>query len=300
MLSSYSIKDLEALSGIKAHTIRAWEKRYNIITPHRTTTNIRYYTDEALKLLLNISLLYKHGYKVSKLAELSFQDIQQQALTLINKNFQPNVQIQGLIRATIDLDKPSIDKLLSRNIIQYGLESTMMNVAFPFLHRIGILWQTGAINPAQEHLFTNIIRQKIIVAIDGLTPIKASHENTYLLFLPEWEQHELSLLFVSYLLQARGKQVIFLGSNTPIPDIELVYQTLRPGYLFTALSTGKKHDELQEYIDTLVNRFSQATLLVSGKQIVKRQHELQLPEGIQVIPSLESFITQLNAETYAS
>lgn len=294
-MSSYSIKDLEVLTGIKAHTIRAWEKRYNLIQPKRTTTNIRYYTDEDLKLLLNVALLYNNGYKISKLANLSTKAIQQHALSLTKDNFHPHVQIEGLINATVEMDNLQIDRLLSRNIIQYGLESTMMEIVFPFLQRIGILWQTGAISPVQEHLFSNIMHQKIMVAIDGLKQITASKNNTYLLFLPEWEQHEMSLLFISYILQSRNKNVIFLGSNTPFEDLTIAYNVHTPYNLFTVFSTGIAKKELEKYIHTLHDQFSNSQLIISGKQITGLDKALNIPSSVQVINSMQEFIDRLDS-----
>jgi DNA-binding transcriptional MerR regulator len=293
-LSSYSIKDLEELTGIKAHTIRAWEKRYKIIQPKRTPTNIRYYTDEDLKLLLNIALLYNNGYKISKLSSLSTKAIQQQALSLTKDNYHPNVQIEGLISATVDMDNIQIDRLLSRNIIQYGLETTMMTIVFPFLHRLGILWQTGAISPVQEHMFSHILRQKIIVAIDGFKSVTTDHINTYLLFLPQWEQHEISLLFTSYILQSRNKKVVFLGCNTPLEDLSIAYNIHNPYYLFTVFSNGIAKKELENYIQTIYDQFNNSQLIISGKQITNFDKPLNIPSSIQIVHSIQELINNLD------
>ncbi len=194
-MSSYSIKDLEQLSGIKAHTLRIWEQRYNFIIPKRTDTNIRYYDDKDLKLILNVSLLRENGYKISKIADMDQEQIAGAVLEITEKNFSFSDQIHSLVLAMIDLDEERFEKIMSTNILQTGFENTMLSIIFPFLSKIGVLWQTGSITPAQEHFISNLIRQKLIVAIDGCYVPSKEINNKYLLFLPEGELHEISLLF---------------------------------------------------------------------------------------------------------
>src|SRR4028119_2082894 len=162
-MSVYSIKDLEHLSGIKAHTLRIWEQRYNIIRPKRTDTNIRYYDDTDLKLVLNISLLKEHGFKISEIARMTMEDMSQEVLSLTDKNLRYSDQIQALTLSMIDLDEERFEKIMSTNALQVGFEQTMINIVYPFLIKIGVLWQTGAISPAQEHFISNLIRQKLTV-----------------------------------------------------------------------------------------------------------------------------------------
>ncbi|MFY7911452.1 MAG: MerR family transcriptional regulator, partial [Emticicia sp.] len=163
-MSNYSIKDLEQLSGIKAHTLRIWEQRYNIINPKRTDTNIRTYDDNDLKLVLNIALLKDHDYKISEIAKLSLEELSKEVLAISDKQLNYPDQIHALTIAMIDIDEERFEKIMSTNILQFGFENTMINIIYPFLSRIGTLWVTGSIGPAQEHFITNLIRQKIIVA----------------------------------------------------------------------------------------------------------------------------------------
>lgn len=294
-MGTYSIKELEILSGIKAHTLRAWEKRYNVINPKRTSTNIRYYNDDDLKRILNIAVLYGNGEKISRVAELSDQEIQDRVLSLTQENFQPNIQIDGLISATIEMDEHRCDKILSKNIIQYGLERTMIDVVFPFLYRVGLLWQTGTIHPAQEHLISNLVRQKIIVAIDGLKPVKSdSRENKYMIFLPDGEQHEIGLLFTYYVLRARKKQVIFLGSSMPFEDLQFVYNIHQPAYLFTICTTAINKEALENRLQMIGERFKEAELLISGEQVIAREKQIKLPPNARIIHSVEELIDMLD------
>jgi MerR family transcriptional regulator, light-induced transcriptional regulator len=182
-VSSYSIKDLEQLSGIKAHTLRIWEQRYNFINPQRTDTNIRYYTDEDLKLILNISTLKDNGFKISKIADMEEDQLNKEVLKITENNLRFPDQINSMTLAMIDLDEDRFEKVISTNVIKYGFEKTVMNIIYPFLSKIGVLWQTGSIVPAQEHFISNLIRQKIIVAIDGLFVSNSEVNKSYLLYL---------------------------------------------------------------------------------------------------------------------
>ena len=194
-MSTYSIRDLEQLSGIKAHTLRIWEQRYTILSPDRTDTNIRTYGDEDLKRVLNISLLKDHGYKISEIAKFSTDELNREIIKISDRQLSYPDQIQALTIAMLDLNEDRFEKIISTNILQSGFESTMINIIYPFLSRIGTLWVTGSIGPAQEHFITNLIRQKIIVAIDGQIGTSTSSGKKYVLFLPEGEFHEISLLF---------------------------------------------------------------------------------------------------------
>ena len=221
-MSTYSIKDLELLSGIKAHTLRIWEQRYQFILPKRTDTNIRYYDDDDLKLVLNIALLKDNGYKISKIAKMEGAKMREEVLRLTDKNLRYPDQINALTFAMIDLDEDRFEKIMASNILKLGFESTMINVIYPFLSKIGVLWQTGAINPAQEHFISNLIRQKLIVAIDG--QFVNIHENSskYLLYLPAGKLHELTLLFICYLIKARHQKVVYFGQSLPFEDLKSI------------------------------------------------------------------------------
>ena len=166
-MSRYSIKDLEQLSGIKAHTVRVWEQRYKLLNPKRTETNIRYYDDHDLKLILNVALLNDNGIKISKIAKMSVEEMKAEVLHLTERSFAYDDQIHSLVLAMIEFNEERFEKIIATNILKIGFEQTMLNVIYPFLSKIGILWQTGSIHPGQEHFISNLVRQKLIVAIDG-------------------------------------------------------------------------------------------------------------------------------------
>ena len=158
-MGKYLIKDFEALSGIKAHTIRIWEQRYGILKPERTSTNIRRYNDDELKLLLNISTLNRNGYKISKVAQMKRSEIEEKVRDITATNFDFPNQITALTAAMVDMNEMEFERVLNVNIVQLGFESTVENIVFPFLQQIGVMWQTGSVNAAQEHFISNLIRQ---------------------------------------------------------------------------------------------------------------------------------------------
>lgn len=284
-LSTYSIKDLEQLSGIKAHTLRIWEQRYDFIKPKRTDTNIRYYDDEDLKLILNVSLLKDHGHKISRISRMPNSQIQNEVLKLTEQLLSYPDQIHSLTLAMIDHDEERFEKIMSTLILQLGFEEAMINVIIPFLIKIGILWQTGTISPSQEHFISNLIRQKIIVAIDGLYVPAGEYKKQYLLFLPEEELHELSLLFSAYLIKSRKNKVIYIGQSTPFDDLKALYDSLKPDYLLTVFTSYPPTEKVQYYVNTVSKSFSNNTIFISGRLAIEQN--LHIPENVQILNNLE-------------
>jgi DNA-binding transcriptional MerR regulator len=276
-VSTYSIKDLEQLSGIKAHTLRIWEQRYNLLLPKRTDTNIRFYDDADLKLILNVALLNDNGYKISKIAGMSGAEMKEEVIKLTEKTLTHDDQINALTICMVEMDEERFDKVLSTNILKIGFEQTMLNIIYPFMSKIGVLWQTGAINPAQEHFISNLIRQKLIVAIDA--QIYKGGGKKFLLYLPEGEHHEISILFAAYLIKLKGHKVIYLGQSTPDDDLDSVYNLHQPEYLMTVITTSPNAENVQEYIDALSERFNKANIIVSGYQIVGQ--DIKLPKNVK-------------------
>ncbi len=287
-MSVYSIKDLEHLSGIKAHTLRIWEQRYGLVTPKRTETNIRYYDDKDLKLILNVSLLKENGFKISKIAQMSDEDLRDTVIKITEKSSKFPDQIQALTIAMIDLDEDRFEKIISTNTLQIGFERTMINIIYPFLVRIGFLWQTGAINPAQEHFISNLIRQKIIVAIDGQVFSPDSKTRKFLLFLPEGELHELSLLFSSYIIKSRNHKVIYLGQSLPYNDLVEAHKIHEPDYMMSVVTSTPGQDSIQDFIDKVSAKFTDTQILFSGYQVVGQ--DLNLPENTHSINKIEDLI----------
>ena len=297
MVSYYSIKEIEELSGIKAHTLRIWEQRYSFIIPKRTDTNIRYYDDEDLKLILNIALLKNNGHKISMICTMDEKDLLYEVKQLMEKKLGFPEQIQGLTLAMLELDEDRFEKILSTNILQIGFERTMLNLIYPFFQKIGILWQTGAITPAQEHFISNLVRQKIIVAIDGQVVHSTNYNKKYLLYLPENELHEMSLLFSSYIIKSRNNKVIYIGQNVPHNDLIQIYKDHNPDYLLTVFTTSPTVNHTQAYIYKISDSFKNSTVLISGHQVVGQ--DMDLPGNIMLLNKLQDLIefAEVNSKT---
>lgn len=294
-MSIFSIKDLEQLTGVKAHTIRIWEQRYELVKPKRTSTNIRYYDDNDLKLLLNVTLLNNNGHKISKIAKMNEGEIQREVMQLTETSFEVSEHIHALTICMVDLDEDRFEKIVSKLILKFGFEKSMMDVIYPFFTRIGILWQTGAINPAQEHFISNLVRQKMIVAIDSLYVPQKENPKKFLLYLPEGETHELSLLFGDYVVRSKGNKSIYLGQSLPYNDLEEVYKIHEPDYIMTVITSVPGPGDIQKYVDRLSQNFKNTTILLSGYQVVGQ--DLKLGENVTILnrmDDLSNLVEELN------
>jgi DNA-binding transcriptional MerR regulator len=265
-MAKYSIRDLERLSGIKAHTIRIWEKRYGLLKPSRTDTNIRHYSDADLKRILNVSILNRHGIKISRIASMDETEMTDKIVTISHDVSDYDSLIENLVISMVDLNREAFEKLLSRSIMQVGFEDSILKIVYPFLEKIGILWQTGAINPAQEHFITHLIRQKIIVGIDSVIPAVHPSPKHFLLFLPEGELHELGLLFYSYIIQKRGHRVTYLGQWVPMADMASATTVFNADFLLTSIVAVHSGTDLMDYLIRLSATFHDKTIFISGYQ----------------------------------
>lgn len=292
-LSKYSIRDLEQLTGIKAHTLRIWEKRYGVVTPKRTPTNIRYYTDEDLKKLLNVSILNRHGFKISNIANLENEDIGKKIISITSKSFDTDSSIENLFISMIEIDEGKFEKILSTMIINMGFEETFIKVVIPFFEKIGILWQIGTINPGQEHFITHLIRQKIIVAIDGLfRPANMVNQKTFLLYLPDGELHEIGLLFYSYLIQKRGHKVIYLGQMVPFEDLMAVAEARNPDVFLTMFTANLLNENIEEHLNRISLKFPESRILTGGMQF--KTNNFVIPPNANIISDVMALKAELD------
>lgn len=267
----YSIQDLEELSGVKAHTIRIWEKRYNLLVPERTATNIRLYSDNDLRKLLNVSTLINLGLKISKISELSELEIGEKIeehLLPEKTDKQTELFINNLISAGITFDTFRFDSTFSSAILRFGLRDTYTKVLLPVLIRIGLMWGKNQIIPAQEHLISNLIKQKLFAGIDGL-PLNTSPKKKYLLFLPPNENHEIGLLLSYYLLKQAGHRVYYLGANVPINNLNIAVKSANPDFIvfFAVRSWGAK--QLQDVVDEILQKFEKNIVVLGNENTIK-------------------------------
>lgn len=291
-MGSYSIKELETLSGIKAHTIRIWEKRHNIIAPKRTTTNIRYYSDDDLKKIINVSLLNNSGLKISKIARMTDPELNSEIVQLAESKSEASIFIDQLVVCMIDMEEEQFEKLLSHLIMKFGFERTITEIVYPFLEKIGILWQTGNITPAQEHFISNLVRQKIIVAIDSL-PFPKPNAIKVVLFLPENELHEIGLLFYHYLVRACGYKTFYLGQHLPYDDLKQVCAKHEPAIIITSIIASQRPQKITEYLQKLNQDFPTPLILIGGnpdpKNIPQRSNFKVIKNAIALKAILADF-----------
>ncbi len=296
-MNVFTIKDLENLSGIKAHTIRIWEQRYGFLKPCRTDTNIRYYCNRELKTLLNISLLNKYGYKISHIDKMSEEELNSRIISLSAREAQQERIVNELIAYMIDLDIDDFEHLLDNHILVKGIDKTIHQIIFPFLQRIGILWLTNHIHPAQEHLVMNCIRQKLIVGIEGAVTQRHA-DKTVLLFLPEGEHHELGLLYVYYLLKMHGVKVLYLGADMPVEDIAFACQSKSPDYLYTHLTCIAGSFCLEKFLSQMSHEVPGIPFVVSGQ--MAQGHDGETPKGVDIkhcMNEVLEFVSSLSAAT---
>lgn len=286
----YSIKDLEVLSGIKAHTIRIWEKRYNLLEPDRTDTNIRLYSDEDLRKILNVSLLVNNGFKISKVAKLNADEVRDRVLSVTEKKNSGSDYIDRLILLMLNFDTVGLSTLSAEIIENLGVEDAVTQVFFGVFQRVGTYWQVGSIFPAQEHCLTNIIRQKLIIEIDKLQT-DGTNGKTMLFFLPENEMHEMSLLFYSYLAKKTGYHIIYLGQLVPLEDLRKIQLHLNIDYIFTAFINSISVEDLESYLHDMKSIFQHQKIFVTGYQF--QIHEPEIPRNVKIVKDYKEFIKYL-------
>ncbi|MES2882033.1 MAG: MerR family transcriptional regulator [Bacteroidota bacterium] len=260
---SFTIKEIESLSGIKAHTIRIWEQRYNFLKPVRTQTNIRRYSNDELKTLLTVALLNKYGFKISRINAMLPEQRDAAAIDLPLQEATTENLINNLVAFMIELDSRGFEKILNSHIQQKGIEETITSIIFGFLEKVGMLWQTNKIAPVQEHLFSNIIRQKLISAIEEL-PFADRQHPLFVLMLPEQEYHEMGLLYVYYLLRKNNIPVIYLGANVPVNDLKILIGKKSPAYIYLHLTASLKLYTLHKYLSLLSQVAPPASIIISG------------------------------------
>ncbi len=289
-MAEYKIKDLETLTGIKAHTIRIWEKRYGLISPERTETLIRTYSDEELTMLLNIAMLNKHGVKISKIAQMKPEQISSQVWDLMGEK-STDSSTEKFILALLNLDENLFKDTLQLLIDEKGLETTFKENLIPFLDRIGVMWMVGTINPAQEHFISNLIRQKIISAIDKLE-VPQGKEHPVMLFLPEHEWHEISLLFYHYAIRRSGLYTIYLGQSLPYDALLECIERFKPRALVTSWLTSVDSNYMLNFFKQLYKDSNGIPVHAGGYQINTNREQIR--QFICEVKSVEEMVENLN------
>tara|TARA_B100000965_G_C19597780_1_gene761018 strand:+ start:268 stop:1134 length:867 start_codon:yes stop_codon:yes gene_type:complete len=287
-MAHYSIKELEKFSGIKAHTLRIWEKRYELLKPQRTDTNIRYYCDSDLKRLLNVALLSNSGKKISQIAKLSDQELFEEVKNIDQENVEVEKRITTLITAMIDFNEDEFSDYFNLCVKEIGFEKTLVNVIHPFLEKVGILWLSDEIQPGQEHFVSNLIRNKIIAAIDNLA--KPVENTTAILYLPEGEYHEIGLLYFYYLLKKKGIRVYYLGQSVPANQVKTLSEHISPDYIIT-YSIILRIEELKTHVNEMSTYLAKEVIFLENPTI--ESNELDYPSSIIPVKNKEELLARL-------
>lgn len=239
-MSTYTIKEVETLTGIQAHTLRMWERRYQLIRASRTDTKIRYYDDEQLRMLLNVSTLLRNGYKISHLDKLSCQEIDVKTYEILKDPDSEQDEIQALIAAMLELNELSFELIFTRSVSKRGFLNTVLELIYPFLYQVGVLWGTNRSMPAQEHFISHLIRMKILAETNSLSQ-PLNNDEKVMLFLPEGEYHEIGLLLANYLFKQHGWTTIYLGQCVPENDLSKIIEVGKPKLAASILVLWKEH-----------------------------------------------------------
>ncbi|HEX8328117.1 MAG TPA: MerR family transcriptional regulator [Hymenobacter sp.] len=281
-MGQFSISDLEQLSGIKAHTIRMWEQRYNLLRPVRTATNIRTYCEEDLRRLLNVTTLCGRGKRISQVANLTDAEMQAEVLACCNDAHDYHLQVNALLAAMLSFDEHRLNQLFNESAATLGFEKMMLYVAYPLLQRIGLMWLAGTVNPAQEHLLAHLLRQKMLAATDALPEVPTTARR-WVLFLPSDELHELALLFMNYALRLRGHHTLYLGQNLPLEELEAVCETYQPDAVATVLTSQPERSRVAQFAQEVSASCGDKLVVLYGQ--LARQEGLVLPNNC-VAPAL--------------
>ena len=259
---AYSMSEVENLTGISSHALRMWERRYNFLQPKRTKNNARYYSDNELKKLLNIGVLIRNGYRISAIDKMTNTKIHELVTDLFNTHAASDQDIiNSLVKSMITMDAAAFNAIIQRQTMNRGFLSTITELIYPFLNLVGGLWITQKANPAQEHFITNLVRQKIISAIENLSEPSESAPRI-LMFLLDGDDHEIGLLLANFIAKYLGWNVYYLGLNVPIENIKPIVEICSPDLLFT-MFIAPRPAQLKKLIAEITESI-QVSLLVSG------------------------------------
>ena len=291
---NFSIRDLENISGIKAHTIRIWEKRYNLLTPERSKTNIRYYSHQNLQKLLNIVLLNNNNYKISKISQMSDDQINTTARELAFNNSLNDDAINSLKLSMFKFDKVLFNTTYNSLLNKKTFGEIFKDIFIPFLEHLGLLWQTETILPVHEHFISNLITQKVQINTDELKYTQISSDKVYILFLPENEIHELGLLYLNYELVLRGHRTIYLGQNLPLNNLNIFFDIHDKITFITSMTVRPYEDDIVEYFNTMDNIISTSShsLIAIGKKVMQFRSN-KFKSKISLYPSISELLKEI-------
>lgn len=291
-MNEFSIKDLESFSGIKAHTIRIWEQRYELLNPSRTVSNIRIYSNEDLKRLLNVTYLYNKGYKISRIAEMTMEQVNALIDSEITAGKDESHYLNVLKIAMLNFDESLFYGVVDKYLLNHKLEDLYLRIFLPFLDQIGVLWQSNSVCPAEEHFIAHLIRQKMMALTDDFSGKSRISAPIYVLYLPENERHEIGLIFLNYLLKSKGYRTAYLGSDLPVKDLKRVAERLGSVEFVSIFTVAPAQQAVLSYINLLAENFSAPVRFhLSGKLLKK--HLGVLPDHVRAYANVGAMVEAL-------
>jgi DNA-binding transcriptional MerR regulator len=289
-LANYSIRDLEKLSGIKAHTIRIWEQRYHIIEPKRSTTNIRFYNDEDLQYVLSVAFLNRNGLRISKISKMSRVEISKKVASISQDTLENSNQLQAMTMAMIELNEEKFEHTLKSAIEKEGFDQVLNGIILPFLEKLSLLWLTGSISAANEQFINHLIRQKIAVYCESLPlpePEKEALRPKAILFEPFADEQELMLTLVNYLFRSKGCKTMYLGKGINLKNLSAAYSVFKPNCLYVMLSEGNAKNNPQDFLNKLGQEYPDLQIIVNSKAVLKTH---LLPDNVVVLENFNEFL----------
>jgi DNA-binding transcriptional MerR regulator len=293
---TFSIRDLENLTGIKAHTLRIWEKRYDLLEPDRTETNIRTYSLKSLQKLLNVTLLYNNGYKISKIAKIPEAQMAEHVHAIGIKSRNTSAAINAFKLAMVNFDQGLFQETYEKLESEKSFRVIFWDVFIPLLEELGLLWQTDTIGPAHEHFVTHLIKHKIFLSTEKAKQKgDQEREGVFVLFLPENEIHEIGLLFLNYELVYRGYKTIYLGQTIPLESLIDAKKYFENPHFVSYFTVSPNPEELHSYIasfkETLLDD-SGCTLWILGRQTAHLENT-ELPDAIRIFHRISEMLEAL-------
>ncbi|WP_207493198.1 MerR family transcriptional regulator [Aridibaculum aurantiacum] len=286
-MNHFTIRDIENLTGIKAHTWRIWEQRYQLCLPDRKESNHRFYDAERLRQILRISYLYHSGVKISKLAKMNDGELSTLAMQENQQGPTTDFYVKELLEAAVLSDDETFEKVSSHVFDTLNTEDAILKVIYPYLERVGVLWITEHLVPAQEHFSSSILRNKIIAAIDSLPPVRNTGKENIVLFTPEKEYHELPLLFIHYLLKKNGKRVTYFGCNIKLKELKHFAENKEVTTFHFHLLTNLTNKDAQEYLSYIASAFPDKSVVISGIQAAQVHNK---PANARTLNSMKAIL----------
>lgn len=294
-MAVYTINDIASITGIKPHTLRTWEKRYGLEISRRSPANVRYYLDEDLKRIINISILNKGGMKISKIAELSWSEIRKLATEKSDVHHSHETILDSLSLSLINLDQDNFDRIITIHEEQGDFTDVLRELIFPLFEKMNSMYLTGTIKPMHESFFNYMIKGKILSQIDRLRQNVDNRAPEFMLFQPQRSNEELGAMLLNYYLVEASKSVLNLGSHIEPTDVIQAYEIQPTPYIVGLFNAELSEKDIERYIQQILQHCPNSTLILSGFDIYRAGIEEH--GRLKVLPDLQGLLSFLKEKS---